>query len=252
MRRINKPSLISTTPKKAKLTEKITEQGRLRQIAEGKVEIAKKDTTNKANVDAANAATKESNDYAKIVSDAYTKAKPILDGYSDDLSALQITHAEMTDDFEGLIKSLATSTSPVQDKLDDIYFNTNEAFVAVLDPNFNAAAYKKINNLGDDVDPYEHWLDKGQLDGLVTNEKDQTIVEARAKYKEATGQDLPNHIVERARFSDIDNRDAIVENFVNTTIADNVAVEATITAARQQVLDAYEKLGMQRLKLTQK
>ena len=228
---------------KAKLTEKITEQGRLRQIAEGKVEIAKKDTTNKANVDAANAATKESNDYAKIVSDAYTKAKPILDGYSDDLSALQITHAEMTDDFEGLIKSLATSTSPVQDKLDDIYFNTNEAFVAVLDPNFNAAAYKKINNLGDDVDPYEHWLDKGQLDGLVTNEKDQTIVEARAKYKEATGQDLPNHIVERARFSDIDNRDAIVENFVNTTIADNVAVEATITAARQQVLDAYEKAG---------
>jgi hypothetical protein len=147
-----------------------------------------------------------------------------------------------------LIKSLAESTSPVQDKLDDIYFNTNKAFVGELDPNFDAAAYKKINNLGDDVDVYEHWLDKGQLEGLVTNDKDQKIVEARAKYKEATGKDLPERIVERARVTDIDNRDAIVENFVDTTLADNAAVQATTNKAIRTSNKAYETLGYHKQK----
>jgi len=154
---------------KAKLDEKITEQNRLKKIAEDKVAIAKKDTTNKANVDAANKATKAYNDYAKTVGDAYNKAKPILDGYSKDLSKLQVTHAEMTNDYEDLIESLSKSTSPLQDKLDDVYSNTNEAFVKVLDPKFNAAEYKKINGLGADVDAYEHYLDKGMTKGLKTN-----------------------------------------------------------------------------------
>ena len=154
---------------KAKLDAKITEQERLRKVANDKIAVANKDTTNKANVDAANAATKAYNDYTKTVSDAYEKAKPILDGYSDDLSKLQVTHAELTDDYEDLIKSLATTTSPVQDKLDAVYGATNKDFVEVLDPKFNAAEYKKINNLGDDVDAYEHYLDEGQTKGLKTN-----------------------------------------------------------------------------------
>jgi hypothetical protein len=237
---------------KAKLDEKITEQDRLKADAEAKVAVAKQDPSNKANVDAANAATKAYNDYAKTVETAYNEAKPILDGYSEDLSNLQITHAELTDDYEGLIKSLAESTSPVQDKLDDIYFNTNKAFVGELDPNFDAEAYKKINNLGNDVDAYEHWLDKGQFDGLVTNDKDQKIVEARAKYKEATGQDLPERIVERARVTDIDNRDAIVENFVDTTLADNAAVQATTNKAVEQVLDAYDAAGLSQTEIKEK
>jgi hypothetical protein len=237
---------------KAKLDEKITEQDRLKADAEAKVAVAKQDPSNKANVDAANAATKAYNDYAKTVETAYNEAKPILDGYSEDLSNLQVTHAELTDDYEGLIKSLAESTSPVQDKLDDIYFNTNKAFVGELDPNFDAAAYKKINNLGDDVDVYEHWLDKGQLEGLVTNDKDQKIVEARAKYKEATGKDLPERIVERARVTDIDNRDAIVENFVDTTLADNAAVQATTNKAVEQVLDAYGAAGLSQAEIKEK
>jgi hypothetical protein len=87
---------------------------------------------------------------------------------------------------------------------------------------------------------YEHWLDKGQLEGLVTNDKDQKIVEARAKYKEATGKDLPERIVERARVTDIDNRDAIVENFVDTTLADNAAVQATTNKAISMVIKAYQ------------
>ena len=237
---------------KAGLDEKIVEQDRLKTIAEEKVAIAKQDLSNKANADAANAAIKEYDDYAKTVGDAYNELKPTLDGYSEDLSALQVTHAELTDDYEGLIKSLAESTSPVQDKLDDIYFNTNEAFVGALDPTFDAAAYKKINNLGDDVDVYEHWLDKGQLEGLVTNDKDQKIVEARAKYKEATGQDLPERIVERARVTDIDNRDSIVENFVDTTLADSAAVQATTNKAVEQVLAAYNAAGLSETEVKEK
>lgn len=154
---------------KDKLDAKITEQERLKKIANDKIKIANKDTTNKKNVDAANAATKAYNDYTKTVSDAYDKAKPILDGYSDKLSKLQVTHAELTDDYEDLIKSLATTTSPVQDKLDAIYGATNKEFVEVLDPKFNADEYKKINNLSSSVDAYEHYLSTGMTKGLKTN-----------------------------------------------------------------------------------
>ena len=237
---------------KDKLDVKIAEQDRLKKIAEEKVAIAKEDTTNKEKVDAANAATKEYNDYTKTVSDAYAEVKPILDGYSEDLGKLQVTHAELADDYEGLIKSLSTSTSPVQDKLDDIYWNTNEAFVSVLDPNFNADEYKKINKLGDDVNAYEHYLDKGQTQGLVTNNKDQSIVEAQAKYKEATGQDLPTYIVERARIAENDNRDVIIDNFVNTTLKDNEAAKATTDKAIDEVVKAYTDAGYSDAEITEK
>jgi hypothetical protein len=237
---------------RAKLETQIAEQDRLKADAEAKVAVAKQDPSNEAKANAANAAIKEYDAYAKTVETAYNKAKPILDGYSEDLSNLQITHAELTDDYEGLIKSLAKSTSPVQDKLDDIYFNTNKAFVGELDPTFDAAAYKKINNLGDDVDVYEHWLDKGQLEGLVTNDKDQKIVEARAKYKEATGKDLPNYLVERARATDIDNRDKIVGSFVDTTLADIAAVQATTNKAVEQVFAAYDDAGLSETEIKEK
>ena len=154
---------------RAKLETQIAEQDRLKADAEAKVAVAKQDPSNEAKANAANAAIKEYDAYAKTVETAYNKAKPILDGYSEDLSNLQVTHAELTDDYEGLIKSLAKSTSPVQDKLDDIYFNTNKAFVGELDPNFNADEYKKINGLASDVDAYEHYLDEGMTKGLKTN-----------------------------------------------------------------------------------
>ena len=233
---------------KAPLDAMLTKQTELKATADRLTAAA----TTQAGADAANAAVKEYNAYVSTVETAYNEAKPILDGYSDDLSGLQVTHAELTDDYEGLIKSLVESTSPLQDQLDDIYSTTNKAFVGELDPNFDAAAYKKINALGDDVDVYEHWLDKGQLEGLATNDKDQAIVEARDRYKEATGKDLPDHIVERARFSDVDNRDAIVENFVSGAIADNAAATATTTAAQNQVLDAYKEAGYTNAEINEK
>ena len=155
---------------KAKLQVKIDKQDQLKADAEAKVAIAKKDPENEAKVNAANAATKTYADYAKTVAAAYTKAKPILDGYSDDVTKLQVTHAEMTDDYEDLIKALAKSTKPVRDQLDTTYSATNESFVEVLDPKFNAAQYKKINGLGADADAYEHYLSEGMVKGLKTND----------------------------------------------------------------------------------
>jgi len=120
---------------------------------------------------------------------------------------------------------------------------TNRAFVEALDPNFNADQYKQINGLGDDADAYEHYLSTGMTQGLITNDKDKTIAAESAKFKSATGVDLPEYIVERARTTSNANRDAVIKDYVDGTLADKSAYEATKMKAAESVMKAYEQAG---------
>ena len=201
----------------------------------------------------ANTAVRAYNDYVTALNKEYSEVlQPQLGKYGAELDTLQKDYAVQMGDYEKAIQAFGTKTDTLSDILDPIYHTSDRAFVEIMNPEFNADEYKKINGLGDDVDPYEHFLNEGQFTGVPTNNKDQTIVEARDKYKEVTGKDLPDYIVERARFSDIDNRDAIVKNYVNTSIKDKAAVEATATAAKNQVLDDYEKANYPQAKINEK
>ena len=201
----------------------------------------------------ANTAVRAYNDYVTALNKEYSEVlQPQLGKYGAELDTLQKDYAVQMGDYEKAMQAFGTKTDTLSDILDPIYHTSDRAFVEIMNPEFNADEYKKINGLGDDVDPYEHFLNEGQFTGVPTNNKDQTIVEARDKYKEVTGKDLPDYIVERARFSDIDNRDAIVKNYVNTSIKDKAAVEATRTRAATQLLDDYKEAKYPQAKINEK
>jgi hypothetical protein len=48
-------------------------------------------------------------------------------------------------------------------------YNEDLAFVRKMDPNFDPEAYKAINKLGANVDPFDHWMDNGQFKNAYTN-----------------------------------------------------------------------------------
>ncbi len=225
------------------LNAMVAEQTRLKGVYDAAVAAHNANPT-EASRNTANAAgdafdayvTKLNKDYAETYS-------PNIKKYGDQLDKLQQDYAVATGDYEKAMDAFADSTDKLSAVLDPIYLESNRAFTEALDPNFNAEEYRKINGLGADVDVYEDYLNRGQLEGLATNDKDQAIIEARNQVKEATGQDIPNYIIERALTADNDNRDEIVKAYAETAIQDNTKAVATREDATNAVLDAYAQAG---------
>ena len=223
---------------------RLDEQNRLIQVAADAKAALEADSTNQSKYDAAVAAKKAADDYITALNKDYAETfRPSLDTYGGTLDKLKQTHATLTGDYESLVQAFATKTDTLSAELDPLLLTTNRAFVEALDPNFNADQYKRINGLGDDVDVYEHYLATGQMQGLVTNDKDKAIADEAAKFKQTTGVDLPTHVVERARKVDNANRDAVVKEYVDNTVADKAKFNATRTAAINTVLDSYAQAG---------
>jgi len=223
---------------------RLDEQNRLIKAADDAKAALEADNTNKAKYDAAVAAKKAADDYITALNKDYAETfRPQLDKYGGELDKLKTSHATLTGDYEALIQSFATKTDTLSAELDPLLYTTNRAFVEALDPNFNADQYKKINGLGADVDPYEHYLATGQTQGLLTNDKDKAIADEAAKFKAATGKDLPTYVVERARTVDSANRDTAVKTYVDGTLADKAKLDATRDAAINAVLDSYKQAG---------
>lgn len=223
---------------------RLDEQNRLIQVAADAKAALEADSTNQSKYDAAVAAKKAADDYITALNKDYAETfRPSLDTYGGTLDKLKQTHATLTGDYESLVQAFATKTDTLSAELDPLLLTTNRAFVEALDPNFNADQYKRINGLGDEVDVYEHYLATGQTQGLVTNDKDKAIADEAAKFKQTTGVDLPTHVVERARKVDNANRDAVVKEYVDNTVADKSKFDSTRTAAINAVLDSYEQAG---------
>jgi len=70
-----------------------------------------------------------------------------------------------------LVDEIKAESNALGDWMNDAYLVTTKAFVEVMDPKFNKDQYREINNLGEDVDVYEHWLSEGQYEGLRTNKE---------------------------------------------------------------------------------
>lgn len=196
-----------------------------------------------AYVEEVNAAAKAADEYVKTYNKYWEDNKGNLDTYKAKIDELQAAFPELETKYNDATKSLETSSMAIGKDVGTFTDNSNQAFVKALDPNFDAAQYKSINGLGEDVDAYEHYLSTGMTQGLITNDKDKTIAAESAKFKSATGVDLPEYIVERARTTSNANRDAVIKDYVDGTLADKSAYEATKAKAAESVMKAYEQAG---------
>ena len=151
------------------LQKKIDEQNRLKDAYSNAV-AAHNANPSEATANAANTAIAAYNSYVTSLNKEYNDTfKPALDKYGGELDSLKQAGAVLSGDYEKAIKAFSTKTDTISDVLDPIYRTSNRAFVEAMDEKFDAEQYRKLNGLGADVDPYEHFLSKGQFEGAPTN-----------------------------------------------------------------------------------
>jgi hypothetical protein len=236
----------------AELNAKIAEQNRLRELADS-ARLAYEANPNQQTADAANAAIKTFNDYVGQLNKDYAETyKPELDKYSKTLSELQTKYGQLEKDHIKDIEGIQIASGPLQQKYNQLYFNTSRAFVETMDPNFNVDEYRQINNLDTSVDVYEHWLTEGQFKGLKTNQKDVNVSEALSKYEEAFGEPPPEHMLGKLMDSTNPNRDKATELFVDTKIKDRQQQENYKAEVRSRIIDSYRSEGFSDAQINQK
>jgi predicted transcriptional regulator len=151
------------------LNGRVAEQDRLKAEYD-KAAAAQKANPTQATTDAANAAAKRYNDYATKLSDDYAKTyQPKIDTYAKELADIQTEYGNLETVFNDAMKGVVDATDAVKKELKPAIDASNKAFVEVMDPTFKAEEYRQLNGLGKDVDVYDHWLSKGQFEGVKTN-----------------------------------------------------------------------------------
>ena len=153
------------------LQTRVTEQNRLKDVYNAAVEAHNANPT-QATADAANAAIAQYNGYVTALNKDYAEVyQPKLTQFGGELDTLKQEYAVKVGDYEKAMQAFGTKTDALSDTLDPIYRTSNRAFVEAMDEKFNAEEYRKLNGLGADVDPYEHFLSKGQFESAPTNNK---------------------------------------------------------------------------------
>lgn len=92
-----------------------------------------------------------------------------LEDTRSDYSAAQLATSKAQEAYFAKAKELGTKADLLTNQTNALAAKINKDLVSELDPNFNAAEYKAINNLGSGVDAYTHWLAVGKNEGLATN-----------------------------------------------------------------------------------
>jgi hypothetical protein len=226
------------------LNGRVAEQDRLKAAYDAAV-AAQRANPNQATTDAANAAARAYNDYATTLNADYEKTfKPQIDKYAAELAKIQDDYGNLEQVYTDMLKDFENATAQTKDALKPVLDTSAKAFVEVLDPNFNPDEYRKINNLGADVDVYEHWLSDGQFKGLHTNNKDAAVREAINRYTETMGQEPPKHVVEAMARPENQERDKHVQQYVDASIRDKQQEVAFRTQVANTILDAYEAEGL--------
>ncbi len=125
---------------------------------------------NQTTFDAANNATKAYNDYTTKLNNDYTNTyKKQLDDYSAQLDMLKEEHVIMVEDWGTYQEKFMAEADSIDLVVRPLYDSASEFFVQEMDPGFNADEYVMMNGLGPEVNPYQHWLEVGQYQGLPTN-----------------------------------------------------------------------------------
>jgi hypothetical protein len=124
-----------------------------------------------AYVENVNAAAKAADDYVAKYNKYWEDNKGTLDTYKAKLGDLQKVYPDLETKYTDAAKVLQDASSALGKNVGTFTDNSNKSFVTALDPTFNAAEYRAINNLPADADVYEHYLSTGMSAGLPTNAK---------------------------------------------------------------------------------
>jgi len=95
----------------------------------------------------------------------YDSLTPVKSNY--DLAREEMTKAQ--DVYFEIAKELGSNADTLTAKTNEIAQAATKEVVKTLDPNFNEAEYKTLNNLGSGVDAFTHWMASGKDQGLPTN-----------------------------------------------------------------------------------
>ena len=172
--------------------------------------------------------------------------KPELAGYEKRLADLPEQYDALVEWTQQQQEDLIKVTGDLDIKLQGLYSETAEAFVSVMDPNFNVSEYKKINELGSltDDQAYEHWLNDGQFEGLKTNSTDVSVAESIQKYTDAFGEPPPVEKIASLIKSTNTDRDDLIAKFVDYSVKDKKARDNYIDSVANKILDAYRDEGL--------
>lgn len=120
----------------------------------------------------ANSKVEAYNNYVSSLNSDYQNVfKPSLDKWQNELESLKIPHDQLVTDFTKEQQNLQNLASQLGQEVEVLENGVKKAFVGVMDTNFNPNEYRQINKLDASVDPYDHWLSKGQYERLPTNYK---------------------------------------------------------------------------------
>lgn len=95
----------------------------------------------------------------------YDSLTPVKSNY--DLALEEMTKAQ--DVYFEIAKELGSNADTLTAKTNEIAQAATKEVVKTLDPSFNEAEYKTLNNLGSGVDAFTHWMASGKDQGLPTN-----------------------------------------------------------------------------------
>lgn len=236
----------------ADLNNRVAEQDRLKSVYDNAVAAQKANPT-QATTDAANAAARTYNDYVTKLNADYTNTiQPKINQYAGELAKIQETYGNLEQVYTNAMQSVADAAESVKKELKPAIDASNKAFVEVMAPNFNADEYRKINNLGANDDPYEHWLSKGQFEGVKTNNKDVAVQAAVDKYEAATKEPIPPRIREAMTRPENQNRDKAIQQYVDASLKDRQTEQSFRDSVANAVLDAYEAEGFSHEQIMEK
>ena len=168
-------------------------------------------------------------------------------------------------DLEKAQSDMNVSVERLDDELKPLNDELLKAVTITMDPAFNEAEYRALNNLGDDVDVYQHFLENGQYEGVYTNfeqynaAQDRTVSAFMNRTLTAAGIDpssIPAENLQKIREAIISqynnpndmaaalDNDAVIQSYADALqngIAgrnDNPYKDATLTADNRARLEA--------------
>ncbi len=200
-------------------------------------------------------------DWVSLSNEYKPKMETLISNIERDTGLLETAEADL---FEAQ-SSMNVSIERLDDELKPLNDELLKAVTVTMDPAFNESEYRALNNLGNDVDVYQHFLENGQYEGVYTNfdqynaAQDRNVSAMMNRTLNAAGinpnslppetlQNLRNFIINRYdNPNDIEaalNDESVIESFaagLQSGIAgrsDNPYADATLTSENRARLAA--------------
>lgn len=116
----------------------------------------------------------------------YTSLSGQLTNYDSLVKTNESTLTTLKSKYDDLAVKLDGAATPLTQQINELTSKVTNDLVATLDPSFDAAQYKEINNLGGAIDAATHWLSIGKDQGLYTNKAAADAAKYEAVYDLAT------------------------------------------------------------------